>query len=217
MVWMETKKGIFEGLAPARIRLPKEIDVSISLSNLPVGTRTTHRFHTWVQRPELKDIFTQIRYFTLLTKHHFLTMAGPPGVGKTHIAMAILWDWLEHGYGNGCYWTTSALLDHLRGCYDRQKNEEQYSIDHQLNWLKKCGLLVMDDIGAHKGTEWADDKLQEIVDYRYLNTKLTILTTNVKSSELPPRISDRMMEGQVVTLMAPSYRPIKAKERSSTT
>ena len=214
MVWVETAKGLYEPVHRAEID-EETLNGRIRLSNLPPGTRLTHRFATFEHRQGLVDALITAQKFALMDPlHHFLTLTGERGVGKTHLAIAILWTWLEEGLGNGAYWQVEAMLEHLRSYYKQSQRYTESDIDTELNWLKNCGLLVLDDLGVEKETEWATAKLDEIVDHRYLHKRRTVFTTNVKSEELPPRIVDRIFEGKVLTLKAPSYRRLNKGERS---
>jgi len=65
-------------------------------------------------------------------------------------------------------------------------------------------LLILDDLGVEKGTEWAAAKLDAIVDYRYLEKLPMVITAN--TLELSERILDRMREGRIVRLRGQSYR-----------
>ena len=126
MVWSKIKPGLYAGLSLPPIS-EEDLQVRINLSNLPLATRETRRFHTWIERPEVAEAFNLARQFVFWKPpHHFLTLAGPPGVGKTHLTIATLWEWLEFGLGNGCYYQTEAMLEHLRS-FHQQPGRESFA------------------------------------------------------------------------------------------
>jgi len=151
------------------------------------------------------------------TEHHFLSLLGVPGTGKTHLTLAAAWDWLETGRGTVAYRQVEAFLDELRwgyaahNAYTQKQASGLESVQVEdpnvlINFVKICSLLVLDDLGAEKTTEWAGAKLDEIIDHRYVNGLPTIITSNLAMDQLLPRIADRLMEGKVFVLKASSYR-----------
>ena len=103
------------------------------------------------------------------------------------------------------------LLDDLREGYRISENyrSDQLASDAKtytrlMAWLQTVHLLVLDDIGVNKPSEWAVEKLDQIVNFRYANNKPLILTAN--SLKFSDRIVDRCKEGAVVRLKGPSYR-----------
>jgi DNA replication protein DnaC len=167
----------------------------------------SHRFSTWKPRPELETTKKLVFDFTTgIRRHHFLTLIGPPGTGKTHLALAAAWSWLEEGHGAASYYQVETLLDTLRNSYNHKERKADEQGETILNYVSRCSLTVLDDMGAEAVTEWAWSKLDSIVDYRYIHKLPLIVTSNVAPERLPPRIADRLFEGQVVVLKGDSYR-----------
>jgi len=147
--------------------------------------------------------------------HHFLTLAGETGTGKTHLAIAIGREWLEGGRGRVLYVKVADVLDELRRGYDDREPGEMSGFDRLMEWLKHVDLLIMDDLGVEKTTDWSSDKLDSIIDYRYEKGLTTVLTTNLAPSQLGSRIESRLRGGVVVRIKALDYRQIQAKRRKS--
>ena len=59
-------------------------------------------------------------------------------------------------------------------------------------------VLVLDDFGAHKSSEWAEERLFHLIDQRYSARKTLIVTTNMTLQELPARVKSRLASGSVV-------------------
>lgn len=191
----------------------EDFQVKLKLSNLPAVTQDTHRFDRW-QYIENREAGWKAAYdlCTGKARHPFLTLVGPSGTGKTHLALAAAWYMVERGI-TAAYWQVESLLDDLRRSYQReQRGWEGVTAEDKINFLKRCSLLVLDDLGAEKETTWSGAKLDEVVDHRYVNHGLMIVTTNGFTKSLPPRIVDRLQEGVVVTLGGKSYRLDKAKQ-----
>jgi len=147
-------------------------------------------------------------------EHHFITFVGEVGRGKTHLALAIGWQWLGQGRGTVKYWQVSELLDAMRAEYDSPpKDDYGIPIPGEFDKCKGASLLILDDLGTEKSTEWVIDKLDTLVNHRWLEEKPTVFTTNMAPSQLQPRLRSRIKEGIVVTLEGIDYREFKAKIR----
>ena len=187
---------------------PEELDtlaVLVRISNLPLPTIETHRFSRWEHNEATEAAFAEVKTFLEQPKHPFLSLIGGVGCGKTHLALSLGWDWLETRRGAVLYYQVESFLDELRRGYrDWERGEaDPYLLIDQ---AKNCHLCILDDLGAHKATEWSSAKLDEIVDYRYVNRRATVITSNYSLDALPERISDRLAEGVVVVMEGKSYR-----------
>lgn len=195
----------------------KKVDlVAVSSAiGIPQSVFDTHNFAMFKVLEGNKEAFEACQQFLTEDRlHFFLTLFAPCGRGKTHLALAtMIKHIMAHNPYQARYFQAESLLDELRSKFDRLKYDEHDNFDQLLNQVKKVPLLVIDDMGAEKGTEWARAKLDEIIDDRYLNHRLTIVTTNLAADALPPRIASRLREGVTVVLRGEDYRLIKAKER----
>jgi len=201
----------FEEIAASNERFQRRIE----WSGVPVATFTTHRLSNFIPRAGAEKAYqAALDFVSGKAPHHFITFVGEPGSGKTHLALGIAWHFLENDMGLVKYYQAEALLDDLRRGYNESDPERQYTFDQLLKWLKTVDLLVIDDLGVEKPTEWSATKLDMIIDYRYLNQSKTVFTTNLTPGALASRgeqrLASRLREGAVETLKCGDYRKIKA-------
>jgi DNA replication protein DnaC len=134
----------------------------------------------------------------------WLLLVGGFGVGKTHLAASIGRYAVEHGVKT-LLLTVPDLLDWLRFAYSSPES----SFEERFDEIRNIRLLVLDDLGTQNATPWAQEKLFQILNYRYLNHLPTVLTTNQRLEEIDGRIRSRLSEPELVTLVkieAPDYR-----------
>ena len=118
----------------------------------------------------------------------WLVLTGPNGSGKTHLAAAI---------ANHCiksekvvfFMHVPDLLDHLRATY-APASELTYS-DLYMQ-VVEAPLLILDGLGAHSSTPWAEEKLQQVINHRFNAELSTIVTTANDLNELDPYIRSRL-------------------------
>ncbi len=103
-----------------------------------------------------------------------LFFQGPPGVGKTHLAVAILKQVIEKG-ARGLFYDTRDLLRIIRSTYDPVNRTQEMDV---LRPVIEADLLVLDDLGAEKTSEWVEETLNLIVNARYSEKRTTIFTSN---------------------------------------
>jgi DNA replication protein DnaC len=104
-----------------------------------------------------------------------LFLEGPPGVGKTHLAVAVLRHAIAARGVRGLFYDTRDLLRVIRSTYDPVVRTTELDI---LRPVMTADLLVLDDIGAEKTSEWVEETLNLIVNTRYNERRTTIFTSN---------------------------------------
>jgi DNA replication protein DnaC len=104
-----------------------------------------------------------------------LFFEGHPGVGKTHLAVALLRDAIRTAGARGLFYDTRDLLRVIRSTYDPSIRTTEIEI---LRPVMNAELLVLDDLGAEKTSEWVEETMNLIVNTRYNEKRLTIFTSN---------------------------------------
>lgn len=123
----------------------------------------------------------------------WLVFTGDNGVGKTHLAAAIA----NHCRAKGIetlFVVVPDLLDHLRYTFGPQSD---VSYDELFEGVRTVPLLILDDLGAHATTPWAQEKLYQIINYRYNARLATVVTMNISLDELAqdePRVASRLAD-----------------------
>lgn len=104
-----------------------------------------------------------------------LLFTGSNGVGKTHLAVAVLRE-LGSGKGvHGQFWDFNELMREIKRSYDPETRTTEMQV---LDPVVEVELLVLDDLGAWKITDWMNDTLFYVLNSRYLARRPTLITTN---------------------------------------
>ena len=183
-----------------------------TVSNLePLKNLTFETFHPRGQIGRLSDaqalnlegVYNQARQFST-TLNGWLLLQGGYGCGKTHLAAAIA----NFAVGMGVptlFLTVPDLLDWMRFAYDSVET----TFEERFEQIRTVKLLVLDDFGTQNATAWAQEKLFQIMNYRYINHLSLVITTNQELDEIEDRIRSRLQDPKLVTrayIQAPDYR-----------
>jgi len=134
----------------------------------------------------------------------WLLLEGGYGCGKTHLAAAIANFAVSMGRPT-LFITVPDLLDSLRFAY----NDPETTFEARFEEVRNADLLVLDDFGTQNATGWAQEKLFQIMNYRYINKLPTVITTNLMLDEIESRIRSRLQDEEFVRhirITAPDFR-----------
>jgi DNA replication protein DnaC len=113
------------------------------------------------------------RAFPVVDKGLFLE--GEPGVGKTHLAVAVLTQVIRTTGARGLFYDVRDLLKIIRSTYNASIRVTEIDV---LRPVMTADLLVLDDLGAEKTSEWVEETMNLIVNTRYNERRITIFTSN---------------------------------------
>lgn len=134
----------------------------------------------------------------------WLLIQGPYGCGKTHLAASIANYCVSIGMPT-LFLTVPDLLDSLRFAF----NAEEITFQERFEQIRQSPLLILDDFGTQSATEWAREKLFQILNYRYINHLPMVITTNLALAEIEGRMRSRLSDPDTVShilINAPDYR-----------
>src|SRR6266850_4696486 len=108
-----------------------------------------------------------------------LLSVGPVGVGKTHLAVALLRELIDRYQVRGLFYQFGALLRRIQDSYNPISQTSELAV---LGPVFEADVLVLDELGASKPTDWVRDTMMQIINTRYNDKRLTIFPT--KCSDL---------------------------------
>jgi DNA replication protein DnaC len=108
-----------------------------------------------------------------------LLLLGNPGVGKTHLAIAILKQLMTQKGVETLFCSYQELLQRIRESYDPVSSSTEAAV---LDPILNTEVVVIDDLGANRVSEWVEDTITYVLNHRYNEKKATILTSNLPDS-----------------------------------
>jgi len=156
------------------------------------------------QRENLEQAFRVALDFSQ-SPDGWLVLMGVTGCGKTHLAAAIANYRLQAGKP-ALFVVVPEFLDHLRSAFSP---ESKVSYDQLFETAKNAPLLILDDFGEQSATPWAQEKLYQVINYRYNARLPTVITTSCSLDEIESRVSSRLTDIKIsnpFNIMAPDYR-----------
>jgi len=152
-----------------------------------------------VARAALGAVLMQVKSFVRefpAADHPGLLLVGETGVGKTHLAVAAMKVLLDRGH-ECVFFDYQNLLDRIRSGYDAASgaaDREAYrsALDTE--------VILLDDLGSHRTTDWVEDTVTSIITYRCNHRKPLIATTNLPDEDSVARESEyrRKTLGEVI-------------------
>lgn len=132
----------------------------------------------------------------------WLVLTGPSGCGKTHLAAAIAHRLVEDGR-QVFFASVPDLLDRFRASFSAT-TEMPY--DDLFQRVANAPVLVLDDLGAHSGTPWAQEKLLQLLNQRYNLLLPTVITLSVPLAQLDERLRARVSDAKVAKVVQVAAR-----------
>lgn len=189
----------------------RKMDMLLKMCSLPPFADSM-KFENYERYPEVLTAYNESK--KMADNPHevkWLSLLGNNGNGKTHLGICICRAWAKAGVP-AKYTLVSLLLEELRQGYKSKDLENSYDVKFQM--YCDIPLLLLDDYGIESGTGWVNEKLDTIIDYRLMNNKSLIITSNLSLDEMPNRVRSRLIrhpKSVIVGLTVGEYRLRKKK------
>ena len=160
----------------ARTNIPKRYEhctLESFETAFPAATRSLKSAHLSAKK--------FVESYPLETRGTGLLLTGSIGVGKTHLAVGILQALVSERGATGLFYDYRELLKQVQNSYNRQVQATELEV---LAPVFEAEVLVLDELGASKPTDWVWDTVAHILNTRYNDRRTTIITTNY--ANLPP-------------------------------
>jgi DNA replication protein DnaC len=190
--WIIIERANVSGAEPCDCRSAGRTERIEERSQIPPLYRNAD-FENFNKRAnqELSNVMIAVRTyaeaFPLGPKPGGLLLIGGPGTGKTHLAVAALRRIIRSGR-EGLFTDYQSLLDRIRSGYDSASgSSDREAYRNALD----ADILLLDDLGAHRVTDWVQDTVTSIITHRCNNKKPLIATTNLPDPDAKSVLTQR--------------------------
>ena len=152
----------------------------------------------------LKEALKVAQGWAANPKAGFLYIAGDFGTGKTHLAAAIAND-LRDRRQEALFITVPNFLDYLRRSFNPKS---RVRFDKSFHKIMSAPILILDDLRLADATAWAQEKLFQIIDYRYVTRLPTVITSSEMIGNIDERFRTRLLDRRIcypLDMKVPSY------------
>lgn len=192
-IYDERIKQIEEKCKEIEAKEYRRFEVERLLKNSYLGRRFKNRtFDTFVINATNKEAYQKaLDYAQNFEKYEQegigLFFTGPVGTGKTHLAAAIANYLIREKVIPVKFGNITMLLSEIKSTYEEEAKTSEAEV---IDTLSNVRLLIIDDLGKEKTTEWTSQILYTIVNNRYENYKPIVITTNLDLQELEEKIGE---------------------------
>jgi DNA replication protein DnaC len=177
--WVITLQEGREVAARCWCRKTRALEAQLAASKIPARYRhcTIESFELWNPKdPTLNEARNRTREWVDCYPgvERGLVFMGKVGTGKTHLAVAALQELITTKGARGLYVNSLELVQQLQMAIEGGSP----SREEILSAVTETELVVVDELGAGKLTEWVRDLLYYVVNTRYMSKRTTIFTTN---------------------------------------
>jgi len=190
----------------ARAAALHDVDIiRVMQPGIPEVDKTFQAFDPRPDHPRVMDALSYVKQWLDGSGPPVLTLGGPPGTGKTHLAIAAAHALERRGYAV-LYRTEIALMGELR------RRIRDSTLDAALDDLRAAPFLILDELGASAERDWGEAQRDRILNDRYEGASgtRTLIVTNLDRDQLTPRIASRLSDRSVCRTLwieASDYRP----------
>jgi DNA replication protein DnaC len=162
-------------------RIQKRIDARLAKTKIPGRYRgeSLDTFEAMGEHPSKGRALAVARRFVAEyptgTEGRGVLLLGPVGVGKTHLAIGILRSLVLDKGAAGLFCDFRELMNEMNSTYGRKGRNE----DEVLEPVFAADILVLDELGGARKTDWSFETVESILNGRYNDRKSTIITTNL--------------------------------------
>ncbi|MGW2657381.1 ATP-binding protein [Streptomyces sp. NPDC001478] len=179
---------------PAALAVPAEDDTVSPLEALSAGMPPRYRAAVadhpqvlaWVRTVAQAAVAPSRGARRQIATGPSLLMAGVVGAGKTHQAYGAVRLLVQNGVG--VRWRATTAADLYAGLRPRPGVDSE----RDLAAVSRCPLLIIDDLGAAKASEWTEELTYRLINRRYNYELPTLITTNLRISDLRAHLGDRV-------------------------
>lgn len=119
-----------------------------------------------------------------------ILMLGLPGTGKTHLSIGIALEIMRDGR-TSVFTTASRLLRSIKDTYSKRSEVTE---SQAIAVFTTCDLLIVDEVGVQRGSEYEKDMLFDVINERYENLRPTIILSNLTTEEIRAYLGDRVYD-----------------------
>lgn len=174
-----------DGLLPCKCKKEKLIKENLLKSEIPLrfknknfqSYKTKHEDGKDIPGREL-NIEKMQKYISIFQKtKQGLILFGKSGTGKTHLAVSVLKELINQGY-TGMFYNSVDLLSDIKSSFNQKQGEDAKTESEIFKKTQSADILLIDDMGVDKVSEWVRQTFYAIINKRYQDEKAVIITTN---------------------------------------